>query len=188
MSCMVKQSPSQNKPCCIDGDESFESLRREAWSYTQRAGLHIQSDYLSVAHPYIRTYTFTHTHWTCSFCSRTDSHLTPAAKTHDCEQHLVKKGWILMHTHTRLLWWLTFPAVNVTMGRKMMPSLASGTFAHTAAKTAMTAPDYGFKGRHVKDEGLLYLFLFSHLTSLQYLPLLTMGKVDRLLFCTCSLP
>lgn len=59
---------------------------------------YIESDYLSVAHPCIRTYTFTHTHWTCSFCSRTDSHLTPAAKTHDCEQHLVKKG-----IHTRLL-------------------------------------------------------------------------------------
>lgn len=53
---------------------------------------YIESDYLSVARPYIRTYTFTHTHWTCSFCSRTDSHLTPAAKTHDREQHLAKKG------------------------------------------------------------------------------------------------
>lgn len=28
---------------------------------------YIQSDYLSVAHPYSRTYTFTHTHWTCYF-------------------------------------------------------------------------------------------------------------------------
>lgn len=38
---------------------------------------------------------------------------------------------------------LTLPAVKVTMGRKIMPSLASGTFAQTAASTAMTAPDYG---------------------------------------------
>lgn len=38
---------------------------------------------------------------------------------------------------------LTFPAVKVTMGRKIMPSLASGTFTQTAASTAMTAPDYG---------------------------------------------
>lgn len=37
---------------------------------------------------------------------------------------------------------LTFPAVKVNMGRKIMPSLASGTFAQTAAKTAITAPDY----------------------------------------------
>lgn len=35
----------------------------------------------------------------------------------------------------------TFPAVKVTIGRKMMPSLASGTFVQTAASTAMTAPD-----------------------------------------------
>lgn len=26
MSCMVKQPPSQNKSCCIDGDERFQSL------------------------------------------------------------------------------------------------------------------------------------------------------------------
>lgn len=38
---------------------------------------------------------------------------------------------------------LTFPALNVNMGRKIIPNLASGTFAQTAARTAMTAPDCG---------------------------------------------
>lgn len=38
---------------------------------------------------------------------------------------------------------LTFPAVKVTMGRKIMLSLASGIFEQTAASTAMTAPDCG---------------------------------------------
>lgn len=37
---------------------------------------------------------------------------------------------------------LTLPAEKVTIGRKMMPSLASGTFAQTAASTAITAPDW----------------------------------------------
>lgn len=39
-----------------------------------------------------------------------------------------------------------------------MPSLASGTFAQTAARTAMTAPDYGSNKRQVKRLRLLYLF------------------------------
>lgn len=37
---------------------------------------------------------------------------------------------------------LTLPAEKVTMGKKMMPSLASGTFVQTAASTAITAPDW----------------------------------------------
>lgn len=39
-----------------------------------------------------------------------------------------------------------------------MPSLASGTFAQTAASTAMTAPDYGLKNKKTGQRlGLLYL-------------------------------
>lgn len=38
---------------------------------------------------------------------------------------------------------LTLPAEKVTIGRKIMPNLASGTFVQTAASTAMTAPDCG---------------------------------------------
>lgn len=47
---------------------------------------------------------------------------------------------------------LTFPAVKVNMGRRIIPSLASGTFAQTAASTAITAPDYGDKKIQNKDK------------------------------------
>lgn len=50
-----------------------------------------------------------------------------------------------------------------------MPNLASGTFVHTAARTAMTAPDYGFKKDMLKIKDYHICFPFSHLTSLQYL-------------------
>lgn len=42
----------------------------------------------------------------------------------------------LSYTHR-----LTFPAVKVYMGRKMMASLASGILVQTAARTVMMAPD-----------------------------------------------
>lgn len=53
---------------------------------------------------------------------------------------------------------LTFPAEKVTMGRKIMPSLASGSFAQTAANTAMTAPDFGSNERERK---LVVCFFFN---------------------------
>ena len=44
---------------------------------------------------------------------------------------------------------LTFPAVNVTMGRRMMPSFASGTLAQTAASTVITAPDWRSNNKRI---------------------------------------
>ena len=53
--------------------------------------------------------------------------------------------YYIAHAHTDAVplgvYHLTFPAVNVIMGRRMMPSLASGTLVQTAASTVITAPD-----------------------------------------------
>lgn len=63
-----------------------------------------------------------------------------------------------MHIYSTYGASLTFPAVRVTMGRKIMPSLASGTFAQTAASTAMTAPDYDLKTKKpLKNEIIVFL-------------------------------
>lgn len=43
---------------------------------------------------------------------------------------------------------LTFPAVNVNIGRNMMASFASGIFVHTAARTVIIAPDCKYIKRH----------------------------------------
>lgn len=75
-----------------------------------------------------------------------------------------------------------------------MPSLASGTFAQTAASTAMTAPDYRFKTkRQCKDvKCWIYLLLniifnVKHCYNMNYLiPLLMMGKDVQWPFYTCS--
>lgn len=51
-------------------------------------------------------------------------------------------------THAETTVPLTLPAEKVTMGRKMMPSFASGTFVQTAASTAITAPDWWHTHTH----------------------------------------
>lgn len=43
---------------------------------------------------------------------------------------------------------LTFPAVNVNIGRNMMASFASGIFVHTAARTVIIAPDCKYIKTH----------------------------------------
>ena len=43
---------------------------------------------------------------------------------------------------------LTLPAVKLTMGSRMIPSLASGILVQTAARTVMMAPDW--KSNHRK--------------------------------------
>lgn len=90
MSCMVKQSPSQNKPRCIDGDESFESLQREALSYTQRAALHPKR--LCFCRASIHSYLHIHPH-TLDFV-HAQIHISPLQQKHDCKEHLVRKGVI----------------------------------------------------------------------------------------------
>lgn len=45
---------------------------------------------------------------------------------------------------------LTFAAVKVNIGRKMMASLASGILVQTVAKMVMMAPDCTQKHTHIK--------------------------------------
>lgn len=50
-----------------------------------------------------------------------------------------------------------------------MPSLASGTFAQTAASTAMTAPDYSLKQKNKDVKCCIYSLLNYILVILHYL-------------------
>lgn len=66
---VVKQPPSQYKPCCVYGDERFQSLKTDQWQEPEvtHTVLHwANCGYLSAMHSVMHTYTFTHTHWTLS--------------------------------------------------------------------------------------------------------------------------
>lgn len=124
MSCVVQQTPSKNKPCGIYGDEGFQSLQ---WELKR-----ILTHY--VPHKII----FNVHRFTSLACSKhmKNHHITPhnVNLSHSCTCTAI---------HSRIATVpLTLPAEKVTIGRKMMPSFASGTFVQTAASTAITAPDW----------------------------------------------
>lgn len=59
MSCVVKQSPTQNESRCIYGDESLESLQKETQHYAQHAAL--SQKRLPLGRTSILTHSLTHT-------------------------------------------------------------------------------------------------------------------------------
>lgn len=142
MSCMVQQSPSKNNPCDIYSDEGFQSLQRQLMGILTHNVLHKYDP--TVINVPTHTYTNTHTHGTAFMHIFTSL----ACSTHEKFPIKPNESTCTTLAHAQLLTYstatvpLTLPAVKVTMGRKMMPSLASGTFAQTAASTAITAPDW----------------------------------------------
>lgn len=69
MCCVVEQSPSHNEPCCVYGDDGFEGLHKPVTATLHMIVINTESATSILCltmHSDMRTYTFTHTHWTLS--------------------------------------------------------------------------------------------------------------------------